>query len=146
MVVVTMLCSSGVGRQQRLSAAEASGRPAGAGHQPVRGERRALPGLAHREDGEGLQVGVSRKSQTKQDRDAAQPLAAHGDTQKTTIGICRPERSFQIHLHHHDVFLLFFYVEATRTPNSAARPPDEDVQVPLMLSCKHSFGLSTQHG
>lgn len=48
----------GVGRRQRLSAAEAPGWPPGVGHQSVHGERRALPGLAHRENAEALPLGV----------------------------------------------------------------------------------------
>ena len=53
--------SSGVGCRQWLSAAEASGRPPGVGHQSICSERRALPGLSHREDAEALQVGVIEK-------------------------------------------------------------------------------------
>lgn len=57
-VISFSFSSSGVGRQQRRSAPEASGRPPGAGHQPVFCERRALFGIAYGENAEALQVGV----------------------------------------------------------------------------------------
>lgn len=57
-VISFSFSSSGMGRRQRRSAPEATGRPPGAGHQPVFCERRALFGIAYGENAEALQVGV----------------------------------------------------------------------------------------